>query len=133
MLKTGPGIGLRRRSSAYAGSKSRNVSAFTGQDAQSKQHLEHQHSSPSTPSAISSTSRSRFGMLNARAATEGSTPSGEGEDTFGSGGGGLSRNQPRSRSLIRRVSRKAKQQVRDASSGAGGNGGERELGDCRVS
>ncbi len=50
-----------------------------------------------------------------------------------SGGGGLSRNQPRSRSLIRRVSRKAKQQVRDASSGAGGNGGERETGDCRVS
>ncbi len=83
MLKTGPGIGLRRRSSAYAGSKSRNVSAFTGQDSQSKQHLEHQHSSPTTPSATSSTSRSRFGMLNARAAlSEGSNNGGEGEDQW---------------------------------------------------
>ncbi|CAL8141701.1 unnamed protein product [Orchesella dallaii] len=32
ILKTGPSIGLRRRSSAYAGSKNRNAGAFKGDD-----------------------------------------------------------------------------------------------------
>lgn len=73
-------------------------------------------------------------MLNARAAGDSNSAEGDDLGSLG-GGGGLSRNQPRSRSLIRRVSRKSKQQVRDAST-SGGNGGGAvggEPGDCRVS
>ncbi|CAL8141686.1 unnamed protein product [Orchesella dallaii] len=37
ILKTGPSISLRRRSSAYAGSKNRNMGTFKGEDQQQQQ------------------------------------------------------------------------------------------------
>ncbi|CAL8141677.1 unnamed protein product [Orchesella dallaii] len=111
ILKTGPNIGLRRRSSAFAGSKNRNVGAFKGEDQQQQQ------SQPSTPTC---SNKSRFGFLNARGASEGSGTIPDEENS----GKALSRNLSSSQSLIRRCSRKAKQQARDA------NGGP---GDCQVS
>ncbi|CAL8141707.1 unnamed protein product [Orchesella dallaii] len=105
ILKTGTNVSLPRRSSAYAGSKNRIMGAFKGEDEQQQQ---------------SQPSRSRFGFLNARGASEGSGTIPDEENS----GRALSRNLSRSQSLIRRCSRKTKQQARDA------NGGP---GDCQVS
>ncbi|CAL8141668.1 unnamed protein product [Orchesella dallaii] len=112
ILKTGTNINLRRRSSAYAGSKNRNLGSLKGKDQQQQQE-----SQSSTPA---SSNRSRFGFLNARGASEGSATIPDEENN----GKTLSTNLSKTQSLIRRCSRKAKQQARDA------NGGP---GDCQVS
>lgn len=98
------GGGLRRRSSAYAGTKSR------------------QNPQPSTPTSTNSPRVGGLGMLRGTVSTPSSSALNENGDGEGSS---FSRNKPRSRSLIRRSSKKAKQQVRDASGGAG-------AGDCRI-
>jgi len=97
------GGGLRRRSSAYAGTKSRQIQ---------------QSSNPSSTSP-------RMGGLGALRGVV-STPSSSSLNQNGDDEcGGFSRNKPRSRSLIRRSSKKTKQQVKDASGGPG-------AGECTI-
>jgi hypothetical protein len=106
------GGGLRRRSSAYAGTKSRQL-----------------QQQPSTPTSTGPNSPRIAGLSMLRGTM--STPSAvsavrDYDDAVGGGGGGgLSRNKPRSRSLIRRSSKKVKPPVRDGSSGPAG-------GDCCI-
>lgn len=105
----GAGGGLRRRSSAYAGTKGRQQPTATA-------------TPPST-----ACSSPRIGGLSMMRGTM-STPTGSSQfdfETGGGGGGGFGRNKPRSRSLIRRSSKK-KPQMRDPS----GTGAQ---GDCVIS
>lgn len=98
------GGGLRRRSSAYAGTKGGGKPQQTA-----------------TPPATTCNSPRKGGLGLLRSAM--STPTGSSHFDFDEGG--FSRNKPRSRSLIRRSSKK-KPQMRDGSSGGG-------PGDCMVS
>ncbi len=87
--------------SAYAGSKNR------------------QQQQTATPPSTACSSP-KVGGLSMLRGTH-STPTGSGHFDFGEGGG-FSRNKPRSRSLIRRSSKKSKPQMRDGSaSGAQGD------------